>query len=138
MSALPPNDHRKLVGILSRLASDAEGERAAAGPLASQVIARHGVSWTDLLSRPATPDNEKAQRRARYPGRSGAPAPAELLRDHQREAWLLLVSGFEWTDWERGFLSDLRALSFTISVKQRTKLRQCRCKVDAWREREAA
>lgn len=110
MSALPPDDHRKLVAILGRLASDAEGERAAAALLATQLLARHGMGWADLFA-PVTFTSSftdpKAERRAMYPGRAGPPVRAELTREHQRLASRLLWSAIEWSEREAEFLSSM-------------------------------
>ena len=46
--SLSPHEQAKLAAILARLASPFEGERAAAGLLASAFIERHGLTWADL------------------------------------------------------------------------------------------
>lgn len=128
MTALPPEDHRKLVGILARLASDADGERAAAGLLATQLISRHGVGWAELLAPVAAEislDDPKAERRASYPGRAGPPDRVRLLREHQRTAWVLLSSPYPWDEWQRRFLSDIKRLDAPLSTRQEAKLREC-------------
>ncbi len=42
-------DRNRLVNILGRLGSDFDGERAAAGLLATRMLRDHGLSWDDLL-----------------------------------------------------------------------------------------
>ena len=50
MSApLASDDRRKLVGILSRLASDYDGERAAAGLLATRLLTARGLQWDEVI-----------------------------------------------------------------------------------------
>ena len=48
--ALSPGEQAKLAAILARLASPFEGERAAAGLLASAFVERHGLTWADLAT----------------------------------------------------------------------------------------
>lgn len=143
MSALDPRDADKLVKLLGMLGSDHAGERAAAGLKAHSLIAGAGLDWRDLIAVAATSEpvcnDPKAARRAMYPGRGGPPQRAELLRDHQRDAWLLLASGFRWDDWKRGFLNSIRQCPDPLSQPQKNKLRECRRAADDWRaEREMA
>lgn len=74
--ALTPRERAKLAAILARLASPHDGERAAAGLLASAFVAKHGLAWADLIAllrpapeRPAapeaTPDRAPGQERRR-------------------------------------------------------------------------
>jgi hypothetical protein len=46
--ALIPRERARLSSILARLASPYDGERAAAGLLASAFVAKHGLAWADL------------------------------------------------------------------------------------------
>ena len=46
---LPSDDRRKLVGILSRPASDHDGERAAAGLLATRLLKARGLGWDEVI-----------------------------------------------------------------------------------------
>jgi len=50
LQALTPRERARLAGILARLASPYEGERAAAGLLASAFVAKHGLAWADLTT----------------------------------------------------------------------------------------
>lgn len=54
---LSAREQARLAGILSRLASSFEGERAAAGLLATEFLSRHHLNWTDLINglRPVSP-----------------------------------------------------------------------------------
>lgn len=56
--ALTPREQTRLAAILARLASPYEGERAAAGLLASAFVSKHNLVWADLttlLRPPHTP-----------------------------------------------------------------------------------
>ena len=55
MQTLSPRDRVRLTNILSRLSSSFEGERAAAGLLASAFIAKHGLNWSDFATGLPTP-----------------------------------------------------------------------------------
>ena len=46
---LASDDRRKLVGILSRLASNHDGERAAAGLLATRLLSARGLGWDEVI-----------------------------------------------------------------------------------------
>ncbi len=48
--ALTPRERARLSSILARLASPYEGERAAAGLLASAFVAKRGLAWADLTA----------------------------------------------------------------------------------------
>lgn len=50
---LTPGNRAKLAAILGRLGSDHDGERAAAGLLATRFVRDHGMTWPDLLAAPA-------------------------------------------------------------------------------------
>jgi hypothetical protein len=50
LQALSPRERTRLEGILARLASPYESERAAAGLLASAFVAKHGLTWSHLTS----------------------------------------------------------------------------------------
>jgi hypothetical protein len=49
-SPLDPHEQTKLAGILSRLSSPYENERAIAGLLASVFVAKHDLMWYDLTT----------------------------------------------------------------------------------------
>ena len=110
MQALPYNcvtlsdpDRDRLAGILGRLASPFDGERAAAGLLATRFLAARGVQWADLL-------------------RPRLPAP------DRREDWWALANSLltdhadRLTDWEAGFLENLVRRFDRLSAKQRAVL----------------
>ena len=47
---MTPREKARLSSILARLASPYEGERAAAGLLASAFVAKRGLAWADLTA----------------------------------------------------------------------------------------
>ena len=55
MSALAPDKREKLVAILGMLGSDFDGERAAAGHLATEFLRREGFRWDDVIAPPTLP-----------------------------------------------------------------------------------
>ena len=68
---LTPREKVRLSGILSRLAPLYDGERAAAGLLASAFVAKHGLAWADLTA-------------ALQPAAKAAAAPKEPLPGQER------------------------------------------------------
>jgi hypothetical protein len=97
---LTPADRAKLAAILGRLGSDFDGERAAAGLLATRFMRDHALTWPDLLAAPApaTPP----------------PPPADWRR---RAAWCAeraeLLSG-----WEASFLAGMAQRAAPPTEKQ--------------------
>jgi len=55
-------DLTKLAGILGRLASDHDGERAAAGLLATRFMEQRNWTWRDVLHPPALPPPDRPRR----------------------------------------------------------------------------
>lgn len=84
---LTPPNRAKLAAILGRLGSDHDGERAAAGLLASRFVRDHGLTWPELLA---------------------VPAPAAPPATHwQRQATWCAERGELLTPWEAIFLATL-------------------------------
>ena len=71
--ALSPRERARLAGILARLSSSFDNERAAAGLLATAFLAKHNLMWSDLA--------EMTQPRA---DAEEQPAAQERKRDRQR------------------------------------------------------
>lgn len=113
MASLPPNDRRKLVGVLGMLGSDAVGERAAAALQATRIVKSHGLQWEDLIGGLA----QTQQQRQPPPGQSGAHARSnpgrdlELCRRHLGAV----------TSWEASFIAGLQNRR-RLSEKQLAKL----------------
>jgi hypothetical protein len=101
---LSPSEQRKLVGILSRLASEHDGERAAAGLLATRLLKSAGVTWDQVVGVPAARP------------RLSAPAWRSEIEACLKHAGLL-------TQWERRFLRDLLSRG-VLSTRQHEKVRQ--------------
>jgi hypothetical protein len=74
IETLSPRDRMRLAGILARLSSPFENERAIAGLLASAFIATRGLNWTDLT-------------RLLEPIRTFQPPPAADRRRNGRSVW---------------------------------------------------
>ena len=52
---MTPAERRRLVGILDRLGSDHDGERAAAGLLASRLLQSAGLQWDQVIPADGSP-----------------------------------------------------------------------------------
>jgi len=98
--ALSAPERAKLVNILGMLASDFDGERAAAGLLASRMLRQAGLTWSDLIGQPET-----SRRREDVP--ADWRADIDLVRRHPQFC----------TEWEREFAHSI-AHRPRISPKQ--------------------
>ena len=83
--ALTPREKARLSSVLARLASPYDGERAAAGLLASAFVAKHGLTWADLAEtlQPAA----KAAAEPEAPSPSKEPSPGQERRRHGSRPW---------------------------------------------------
>jgi hypothetical protein len=110
------DERHKFVSILARLASDFDGERAAAGLLGTRMLQSKGLAWADLIVQP----------KISAPGRMGMSEPptngwhSELAICTRHIAML--------TPWERTFIAGLQH-SRLKSVKQRAILAKIAAKV---------
>ncbi len=77
--ALTPRERARLSSILARLASPYDGERAAAGLLASAFVAKHGLAWADLTA--------TLQPAAEVPIASKRPASGQERRRDGGKTW---------------------------------------------------
>lgn len=50
LGVLSQAEWTRLTGVLARLSSSHDGERAAAALLASAFVKRHGLAWTDVVA----------------------------------------------------------------------------------------
>ena len=81
---MSPEVRRKLVGVLGMLASTHDGERAAAGLLASRLLKSAGVTWEQVIpEQPAT----TIHRDRRQPPAGNSTIAFCLERDWQLTAW---------------------------------------------------
>jgi len=76
---LTPRERARLSSILARLASPYEGERAAAGLLASAFVAKRGLAWADLTAT-LQPTNE-------IPTAPKEPSPRQERRRNGSKTW---------------------------------------------------
>lgn len=86
---LDPVSRAKLVGVLSMLASDFDGERASAGLLASRLLKDRGLTWDDLIT----------------PAISLSAEP--LDRDDRHDLTLCLRHNALLTAWEQSFVQSI-------------------------------
>ena len=77
--ALTPRERARLSSILARLASPYEGERAAAGLLASAFVAKRGLAWADLTAT-LQPTNK-------IPTAPKKPSPRQERRRNGSKTW---------------------------------------------------
>ncbi len=77
--ALTPRERARLSGILARLASPYDGERAAAALLASAFVAKRGLAWADLTA--------TLQPAARAPTVPKKPSPGQERRRNGSKTW---------------------------------------------------
>jgi len=115
MPPLTPTERNKLVGILGLLGSDHDGERAAAGLLASRLLRDRGLCWDDLILagvgvRQAAGGASAGTHSAWPPGQDNL---VLCLR------WL-----GELSPWEVGFVTDLRRKRRPLTPAQAAKLAQ--------------
>ena len=89
---------RRLVGVLARLGSDFDGERAAAGLLASRMLRDRGLTWSDVLQvrLPAYEQSTEAPRRD---------------ADNGADLALCLRCLAQLSDWERKFVRSVATVS---------------------------
>lgn len=110
---LTPEERTRLIGILGLLGSSFDGERAAAGLLASRLLRDRGLTWTDLLG-------EGQPREAPYRNQAGSGGLGLCLR-HIKYL----------TEWEQQFVRSL-AMRSQCSQKQNEIVRKLVLKLRAW------
>lgn len=110
--SLSPTDRRRLVGILGLLASPYDGERAAAGLLATRLLQQRGVSWADVIGGGSL----------RVPSATQAgPVPRPAWRDAL--AFCRRFTGLL-SDWEKDFVASLGGRRAPPTPEQVAKLVQ--------------
>ncbi len=101
---MTPAERRRLIGVLGRLGSNHDGERAAAGLLADRMIRSAGLSWDLVVLVSAAPS----------PAPSTSPSWRTDLQICQRHVSFL-------RPWEQTFVTGLAGRT-SLSPKQRTIL----------------
>jgi len=114
MLPLSPAERNRLVAILARLASDFDGERAAAGLLASRLLRDRGLCWDDLI---------KAVGAARQAS-GGTESEQSAWSAGQGNLTVCLKWLGELSPWETGFVLDLRRKRRPLTPAQAAKLAQ--------------
>lgn len=110
-------ERTKLVGILGRLGSDHDGERAAAGLLASRLLRSRGLCWDDLLPPPGTG-------RAGPPPRPEPPPAAGPGTAWRDDLALCKRHLAELDTWPAEFIVSISGWRRALSVGQLTTLGQ--------------
>jgi hypothetical protein len=105
-----PDTRRRLVGVLGLLASNHDGERAAAGLLATRILKTANVTWESLI-----PERPLVIHKATHPaGSVGETFRADFDLCRRRPDLL--------TAWERTFLESV-APRMSLSKKQMDVMR---------------
>ncbi len=107
--ALPPPAVDRLAKVCGLLASNHDGERAAAAARASEMLRAAGWSWRDLVergTRPAPP----------------APAQHRPCGDHRARALRLLSRARTLDRWEQDFLQSIAKRAAPLTPKQAAML----------------
>ncbi len=112
--SLSPAERNRLVAILGRLGSDFDGERAAAGLLASRLLRDRGLCWDDLI---LTGGGVRQALGGAQGGHNAWPPGQDNLVLCLR--WL-----GELSSWEVGFVTDLRRKRRPLTPAQAAKLAQ--------------
>ena len=103
---LTPAEANRVINLLSRLASDHDGERAAAGMLVTRLIKGKGLQWSDLIQ----------------PALTYAPPLPETEMPHhwRRQATRCLACEDLLTAWEISFLNSVlyRSRQDFLTAKQ--------------------
>jgi hypothetical protein len=132
MSQLLEKDHNRLVKLLGLTGSDHDGERANAAQLANRLVTGLGMTWADVIARPAASVAPARSAATRWTGNDANPwkrrhceHEVDLRKQHQLLARALLQTGHDWSEWERGFLTNMITRK-SPSPKEAAKLTELR------------
>lgn len=117
-------ERAKLVGILGRLGSDFDGERAAAGLLASRLLRDRGLSWDDVIHAPGS----RQAHRPPCPEPPPAAGPGTAWRDDLAFCQRHMA---ELDEWPADFVASISAWRKSLSPEQVAKLAQIARKLRA-------
>jgi hypothetical protein len=92
MTALSPDLRERLTKLLGMLGSAHDGERAAAGRLAHQLVAGAGLTWRDVVAPKVLPPPQPSWREPETP---------------QEAAAACIAFGWCLTEWELNFVKDI-------------------------------
>lgn len=126
MTALSPSDIDRFGKLLGLLASNHDGERAAAALKATQFLRARALDWADVA------DLMRPRPAPAYHARPSTEYPYPPTRTGRHRANLLRLSGFPWSDAEKDFLWDVSAESTRLSRKQHEMLRELEQKAAQW------
>ncbi len=90
-----PVERKRLIGILGRLGSDADGERAAGGLLASRMLRTSGLTWEQVIA-------DGSPRAIPQSSATGWRSDLELCRQHVARL----------SHWEQGFIANIARRSW--------------------------
>ncbi len=107
----PARDTERLAKILGRLGSEFDGERAAAGVMATRFLKERHLTWTELLEPPAPASVAPTCPCCRPSPEFGWRRLADLCLQIGHELDLL-------SEWEAGFLGTLRRRGYPPTAKQ--------------------
>jgi hypothetical protein len=119
---IPPDLASKLAKVLGMLGSDHDGEIAAAGRRANQMIRNAGLTWPQVIGPPAPQQQPCGPPRRRW-RRPASPSDAAALCMQWRDEVL--------TDWEADFCRSIVG-RYRISPKQTVVIERIARKVEAY------
>jgi hypothetical protein len=119
---IPPDLAGKLAKVLGMLGSDHDGEIAAAGRRANQMVRSAGLTWKEVIS-PTTPASNASPNPPRRWRRPASPSDAAALCMQWRAEVL--------TDWEADFCRSIVG-RYRISPKQIVVIERIARKVEAY------
>lgn len=110
---IPADDLRRLKGCAAHFDNEVSGERASAAFLSVQLLAKHGLTWSEMIGATQAPE-----------------PPPPLQHQAEPEDWRAVLaaamrSPARLTPWEREFCQDLSARPPpALSARQGTLLEQ--------------